>query len=150
MEYYTETVGHLMMPPPHHDTTKTTVNPHSDGLERITSLGYLTSPLRPRTVWEDWSPRDIAIFEAALMHHGKNFSSIAQNYLVHSNKTTKDVVAFYYVWKKTRHYLEWKRHYQPDDDHDDDVVDKDNNKSSWIVDSNEVSSNHNANGGKSK
>ena len=150
MEYYTEAVGHLMMPP---DKTVASisgcagaggaaagggvgnVNPYSDGLERITTLGYLTSPLRQRTVWEDWSPREVALFEAALMQYGKDFSRIAHKHLM--NKETKDVVAFYYIWKKTQHYKEWKRQYQPDDDIG----------SACIVDMNDLSSSG-ANGGK--
>ncbi|KAI2494484.1 hypothetical protein MHU86_20052 [Fragilaria crotonensis] len=131
MEYYTEAVGHLMMPTNSGDGK---VNPYWDGLERITTLGYLTSPLRQRTVWEDWSPREVALFEAALMQYGKDFSRIAHKHLV--NKQTKDVVAFYYIWKKTKHYKEWKRQYQPDDDIG----------SSWILDTHEVSAH--ANGGK--
>ena len=132
MEYYTEAVGHLMMPP----RSDGKVNPYWDGLERITTLGYLTSPLRQRTVWEDWSPREVALFEAALMQYGKDFSRIAHRHLM--NKQTKDVVAFYYIWKKTKHYKEWKRQYQPDDDIG----------SSWILDTNEASTH--ANGGKPK
>jgi hypothetical protein len=132
MEYYTEAVGHLMMPP----SSDGKVNPYWDGLERITTLGYLTSPLRQRTVWEDWSPRDVALFEAALMQYGKDFSKIAHKHLL--NKQTKDVVAFYYIWKKTKHYKEWKRQYQPDDDIG----------TSWILHTNEASAH--ANSGKSR
>ena len=130
MEYYTEAVGHLMMPP----GCDGKVNPYWDGLERITTLGYLTSPLRQRTVWEDWSPREVALFEAALMQYGKDFSRIAHRHLM--NKQTKDVVAFYYIWKKTKHYKEWKRQYQPDDDIG----------GSWILDTSEASAH--SNGGK--
>jgi len=87
----------------------------SSGLEshRSTALGYLQSPLRRPMVWEDWSPKEIATFEAALMQHGKQFSLVSKNYL--PNKSTKDVVAFYYVWKKTQHYTKWKSQYEPDD-----------------------------------
>lgn len=103
MEDYIESVGQLMMP-------GTTLNPHY--AERVTALGYLTSPSRRKTIWEDWSPRQVALFEAGILQYGKDFSTIS-NLL--EKKETKDVVAFYYVWKKTRHYQEWKRQYQPDD-----------------------------------
>jgi hypothetical protein len=125
MEDYMASIGRLMMP-------TIQVNPFYHGLERVTALGYLTSPLRRTTIWEDWSPREVALFEAGLMQYGKDFSRIASKHLVH--KQTKDVVAFYYVWKKTQHYQEWKRQYQPDDD-------------AWILDTKETPD---ANWGKSK
>jgi hypothetical protein len=30
-------------------------------------------------------------------------------------KTTKEVIEFYYDWKKTSHYKEWKKNYISDD-----------------------------------
>lgn len=30
-------------------------------------------------------------------------------------KSTKEVIEFYYDWKKTDHYAEWKKSYVPDD-----------------------------------
>lgn len=121
-------IGRLMMPTTIH------VNPFFHGLERVTALGYLTSPLRRTAIWEDWSPREVALFEAGLMQYGKDFSRIANKHLAH--KQTKDVVAFYYVWKKTQHYQEWKRQYQPDD-------------GAWILDTKEKET-PDTNGGKSK
>jgi hypothetical protein len=106
LEQYVNTVGELLMP-------GTTISPYTARMERVTALGYLTSPLRRTTVWEDWSPKEVALFEAALLHYGKEFSKIRRNCL--PNKTTKDVVAFYYVWKKTGHYQNWKKQYEPDE-----------------------------------
>lgn len=63
------------------------------------------------SILELWNPREIALFEAALYLHGKQFHKV-QRYI--QTKTTKQVVAFYYVWKKTKHYQEWKRHYTSD------------------------------------
>lgn len=31
------------------------------------------------------------------------------------SKTVQEVIEFYYVWKKTSHYKEWKRTYTPDE-----------------------------------
>lgn len=84
-------------------------------MERWTSLGYLTSPLRTPTILEHWSPRDIALFEAGLMQYGKHFHKI-QRHVLSGSKTTKDIIAFYYIWKKTSHYRNWKKEYVPDDD----------------------------------
>lgn len=108
VEDYVDTVGRLMFPA----STNYTFNAVFP-LERVTALGYLESNIRRRHIWEDWSPREIALFEAALTLYGKDFSRIARLHL--PNKCTKDVVAFYYVWKKTKHYQEWKRQYIPDE-----------------------------------
>jgi hypothetical protein len=54
------------------------------------------------------------------------------------NKTTKDVVEFYYIWKKTSHYQRWKAtyvapHQDDDDDDDDDSDDEYNDKNKKIT-----------------
>lgn len=30
-------------------------------------------------------------------------------------KTVKDIIEFYYEWKKTSHYKQWKKSYTPDE-----------------------------------
>jgi hypothetical protein len=92
-------------------------------MERWTSVGYLTSPLRTPTILEVWSPRDIALFEAGMMQYGKHFHRIQRHLFTGGNsnsgsskKSTKDIIAFYYIWKKTSHYRQWKKEYVPDDD----------------------------------
>lgn len=45
-------------------------------VERMTTLGYLLSPLRRRTVLEKWSPIEIALFEASLTLFGKAFHRV--------------------------------------------------------------------------
>ena len=79
-------------------------------LELVSSLGYLKSPLRRPTVIEKWSPYEIALFEAGISHFGKDFFQIHK---VIQSKSTKEVVDFYYVWKKTSHYKNWKQKYVP-------------------------------------
>lgn len=71
------------------------------------------SRVRPTTILEQWNPREIALFEAAMYLHGKEFHKIQT---VIRTKTTKDIVAFYYVWKKTSHYSKWKQQYTSDDE----------------------------------
>lgn len=78
-------------------------------IEQVTALGYLTSPLRRPTVIEKWSPYEIVTFEAAITLHGKQFHQI-QKWV--KTKCTKDIVEFYYVWKKTSHYQRWKNQYE--------------------------------------
>ena len=81
-------------------------------LARITTLGYLLSPLRrPTTIMEKWSPYEVSVFEASIMLYGKNFNRI-QKYV--KSKNVKEVIEFYYCWKKTGHYKQWKKEYVPD------------------------------------
>ena len=79
-------------------------------LEGISALGYLKSPLRRPSIIEKWSPYEIAMFEAALLHHGKDFHAVSK---VVETKSTKEVIDFYYIWKKTSHYKKWKKQYVP-------------------------------------
>mmetsp|Transcript_26638 Transcript_26638/g.57805 ORF Transcript_26638/g.57805 Transcript_26638/m.57805 type:complete len:302 (-) Transcript_26638:124-1029(-) len=78
--------------------------------ERITALGLLTSPLRRPTVVERWNPYEICVFEASMALYGKDFHEVARCV---GTKNCKEVVEFYYVWKKTEHYKVWKREYTP-------------------------------------
>ena len=80
-------------------------------IEQVTALGYLTSELRRPTVIEKWNPYEISIFEAALALHGKVFHTISK-YV--KTKNTKEVIEFYYVWKKTSHGKRWKNSYVPE------------------------------------
>jgi len=76
----------------------------------LPEAGFLTSNIRPSNAMERWSPLEIAQFEAAMRLWGKNFSRIGD--LIPS-KTTREVIEFYYCWKKTSHYKEWKEAFQP-------------------------------------
>mmetsp|Transcript_30185 Transcript_30185/g.69195 ORF Transcript_30185/g.69195 Transcript_30185/m.69195 type:complete len:488 (-) Transcript_30185:502-1965(-) len=80
-------------------------------VERPCTLGVLLSPLRRPTVIERWNPFEIASFEAAISLYGKDFHLVQQ---IVKTKTTKEVVEFYYIWKKTSHYKRWKRQYEAD------------------------------------
>jgi hypothetical protein len=84
-------------------------------LEQVTALGYLKSPLRRPTVIEKWSPYEIATFEAAITLHGKQFHVI-QKWV--KTKCTKEIVEFYYIWKKTSHYRRWKGQYEEEIEED--------------------------------
>ena len=78
--------------------------------ERVTALGLLTSPVRRPTVVERWNPYEICVFEASMALYGKDFHEVARTV---GTKTCKEVVEFYYIWKKTEHYKVWKRDYTP-------------------------------------
>ena len=79
-------------------------------IEDVSTLGYLRSPIRRGTIIEKWSPYEIALFEAALLHHGKEFHLVSE---IVETKTTKEVIDFYYIWKKTSHYKKWKDQFVP-------------------------------------
>ena len=79
-------------------------------LETISALGYLKSPLRRPSVVEKWSPYEIAVFEGSMALFGKDFLKIHKQI---GSKSTKEVIDFYYIWKKTSHYAVWKKTYLP-------------------------------------
>jgi len=82
-------------------------------VDSITALSILTSPMRRPTVVEKWCPYEIAVFEAALSLVGKHFHKVQK---IVKSKNTKEIIEFYYVWKKTAHYKAWKKQYVPPDD----------------------------------
>ena len=72
-------------------------------------------------VIERWSPLEVALFEAAISQYGKQFHQIQKEI---ETKTTKEVIEFYYMWKKTSHYEKWKKQYVPPHlDNSDDEAD---------------------------
>jgi hypothetical protein len=94
--------------------------PQSQYLVHVSALGFLKSPVRRPMVIERWSPYEIAIFEGSIAEYGKNFSKVQKE--IGSTKSIADVIEFYYIWKKTSHYSQWKKEYIPDhlDTHSDD------------------------------
>lgn len=107
-EDYISLASALVLPPTTHlNTTSFGYVPHLGQypIEQVTALGYLTSPLRRPTVIEKWSPYEITTFEAALALHGKHFH-LVQKWV--KTKNTKEIIEFYYIWKKTSHYRRWK------------------------------------------
>ncbi|EQC38477.1 hypothetical protein SDRG_04185 [Saprolegnia diclina VS20] len=61
-------------------------------------LRQLVSPLRPGHVLDDWTPSDIYLFEVGMRQFGKQFHLIQQ---LIPTKDTRQVIAFYYLWKKS-------------------------------------------------
>jgi hypothetical protein len=82
-------------------------------IESISLLHFVKSPLRRPSVMEKWSPYEIAVFEGCLLHYGKEFHQASRQI---GTKSTKEVVDFYYIWKKTAHYKKWKEQYISDVD----------------------------------
>lgn len=80
-------------------------------ISEYSSLDMLVSPLRRSNPLDDWSPRQIALFECGICKFGKDFPAIAQ---LIGEKTTAEVVHFYYAcWKKSTHYQIWKSRRRP-------------------------------------
>jgi hypothetical protein len=107
-EDYMELVGNMMYP-------GTQLRPYGFDPERReyplegqSVLGYIKSPLRRPSVIERWSPYEISLFEGALLHHGKEFLVVSK---IVGTKSTKEVIEFYYMWKKTTHYKKWKKQF---------------------------------------
>jgi len=78
--------------------------------EAVSVLQYLKSPMRRPTIIESWSPLEIALFEASIAEYGKDFHKIQKEV---RTKSTKEIIDFYYIWKKTEHYRRWKDRYVP-------------------------------------
>ena len=105
-EDYISLASAMLLPPTTHlQTFGYTPHLGQYPIEQVTALGYLTSPLRRPSVIEKWSPYEITTFEAALALHGKHFHQV-QKWI--KTKNTKEVIEFYYIWKKTSHYRRWK------------------------------------------
>jgi len=56
---------------------------------------------------------EIAIFEGSMLHYGKEFREISSQI---GTKSTREVIDFYYIWKKTDHYKKWKETFISDED----------------------------------
>ncbi|KAL7466254.1 hypothetical protein ACHAXS_006551 [Conticribra weissflogii] len=108
-EDYISLASAITLPPTHLGPFGYSPSTGQYPIEQVTSLGYLTSPIRRPTVIEKWSPYEIVTFEAALALHGKVFHKV-QKWV--KTKNTKEIVEFYYIWKKTSHYQKWKRQYE--------------------------------------
>lgn len=108
-EDYVNLVGDIMYPKSKFHYSSTNPPEGKFPLGKINTLGYLLCPLRKRSVLEKWSPFEVAVFEASITIYGKDFNRIHKAI---QSKTCKEVIEFYYEWKKTDHYQQWKTHYK--------------------------------------
>ena len=60
---------------------------------------------------ERWTPFEVAVFEASISLYGKRFTELHK---IIRTKSCKEIIEFYYEWKKTHHYKQWKKAYVPD------------------------------------
>ena len=68
-------------------------------------LDILINPVTPQSVFESWSPREVAIFEESMLKFGKQFEFISE---LIGTKNVKEVYEFYLEWKCTSHYKSYK------------------------------------------
>mmetsp|Transcript_26291 Transcript_26291/g.41709 ORF Transcript_26291/g.41709 Transcript_26291/m.41709 type:complete len:605 (+) Transcript_26291:32-1846(+) len=76
-----------------------------EAILRYSTINLILSPLRKRSPLDEWSPREIALFESAMCSKGKQFYEISK---IIGTKNTKQCVQFYYHWKQSSHYAVWK------------------------------------------
>ena len=112
-EDYTNFVGAMMYPATQFQPYGYNPEQRQYPMEKISMLGFIKNPLRRPTIIEKWSPYEIAIFEGSMLHYGKEFRNISRQI---GTKTTREVIDFYYIWKKTAHYKKWKDHFISDED----------------------------------
>ncbi len=110
-EDYVNFVGDIMYPQNKFGSYGFDPNAGRFSVERISALGYILSPLRRASTIEKWSPYEVAVFEGSLSLFGKDFWQASK---LIKTKSTKDVIEFYYCWKKTDHYKQWKKQYTVD------------------------------------
>lgn len=98
------------------------MNSAKDGrypIESFNTLGLHLNPLRKQLPIERWSPFEVSIFESSICIYGKNFNRIQKDV---QTKSVKEIIEFYYDWKKTNHYKEWKKTFVSDSKNELDII----------------------------
>ena len=60
-----------------------------------------------------WSKSDIMDFEVGLNNHNKDFRSILQYEMGASGKSLKQIIEFFYIWRRTERFLRWDKENAP-------------------------------------
>uniref|UniRef100_A0AAV1UHI9 SANT domain-containing protein n=1 Tax=Peronospora matthiolae TaxID=2874970 RepID=A0AAV1UHI9_9STRA len=114
---YFDTARAIYAPQPSYASNQKRQKVSAFGLQRIACFqrGLKgVSPLRVPSILDTWTPFEIRLFEVAIECHGKDFPRIADV----TNKSCRDVVAFYYIWKNDSHYQvvknRWERKNEAD------------------------------------
>ncbi|CAM9999812.1 unnamed protein product, partial [Discosporangium mesarthrocarpum] len=108
-EDYVNTCGNIMYPQVSVGAYGFSPEEGRHPIDRPATLGMIQSSLYRPPVISRWSPYQVACFEAAMHVYGKEFHLVA---MAVEGKECTDVVEFYYVWKKTDHYKQWKAGYR--------------------------------------
>jgi hypothetical protein len=92
---------------PVEDGERSRVRAPSSNDPHLRTLDAALSVVRKPRCWDSWTPLEVAVFEAVLCRHGKDFAFAAR---LLPNKTVSDVVKFYYTsWKTSDHGRRWRR-----------------------------------------
>lgn len=83
---------------------------HTGYADSYKTLDLIKSPIRKPNILDNWTMREIALFECGICYQGKDFYQIAK---LIETKTTNEVVEFYYHWKLSGHYQMFKYHGRP-------------------------------------
>lgn len=59
--------------------------------------------------FEPWAEEDVGKFEAGMRVYHKRFRKILRNHMPGTNKNLKQIMQFYYTWKKMPRYHPWKK-----------------------------------------
>lgn len=78
--------------------------------KRPLSMSTSSSPF---STVEIWNKNDITDFEIGLNNHNKSFRNIHLYEMGCSEKNLKEIIEFYYVWKKTARYSNWDKASSP-------------------------------------
>lgn len=105
----------LQTPHPHgevykqnNDRRKKPIEVYLDAVNSIykkKDLDILVNPVSYSNVFEEWSPKEIAIFEEGILTFGKQFEIISH---IIGTKNHSQVYEFYLEWKGTSHYKSYK------------------------------------------
>uniref|UniRef100_A0A0N5B805 Mesoderm induction early response protein 1 n=1 Tax=Strongyloides papillosus TaxID=174720 RepID=A0A0N5B805_STREA len=81
------------------------------------ALEHVNLPIKtipPTGISKPFTECEINTFETAIRIYGKNFFSIQANTM--HNRTVGELVQFYYFWKKTDRYKEYKKRFESNND----------------------------------
>ena len=65
----------------------------------------LINPINIVSTFQNWAPREVAVFQGAIVRFGNQFDLISE--LVQT-KNAKQCYEFYWQWKGTSHYRAYK------------------------------------------
>merc|ERR1712048_745250 len=83
---------------------------HKGYADSYKTLDLIKSPIRKPSVLDNWTMREIALFECGICYQGKDFYQISK---LIETKTCNECVEFYYHWKHSGHYQMFKYHGRP-------------------------------------
>lgn len=75
---------------------------------RYTTIERLQCAVRKRRCEQDWTLKEVALFQLAFVKFGKEFNRVSS--MVGTKSTSQCVDYYYNVWKQSKNYQIWKNH----------------------------------------